>query len=145
MHVHNPQLVHQAKAVGDTTLATAMHATRCVSHQALHHLTPGSFAFCRDMFFVLPFLTDIITLQNTHEQLVDSCLLKENASRIKHDYQIGDQVLRKMVLSLSDKLKHTFTGPHPILQGYTNGTITIRLSDNLMEHINIRCIKPYHA
>ena len=87
VHVHNPQTVHQAKAVGDIALATTMHATCCASHQALHHLTPGSFAFHWDMFFDLPFLTDIIALQNTHQQLVDSCLLKENSSRIKHDYK----------------------------------------------------------
>ena len=145
VHVHNPQTVHQAKAVGDTALATAMHATRCASHQALHHLTPGSFTFRQDMFFYLPFLTDIIALQNTCQQLVDSHLLKENSSRIKHDYKIRDQVLKKIVLSLSHKLKPTFTGPHPILQVHTNGTVTICLRDNLTEHTNIRRIKPYHT
>ena len=97
------------------------------------------------MFFDLPFLTDVIALQNTCQQLIDSCLLKENASRIKHDYQIGDQVLKKMVLSLLDKLKPTFTGSHPILQVHTSGTVTICLHDNLMECINIRHIKPYHT
>ena len=107
--------------------------------------TPGSFAFRQDMFFDLPFLTDIIALQNTHQQLVDSRLLMENASRIKHDYQIGDQALKKMVLSLSDILKPTFTGPHPILQIHTNGTVTIWFSDNLTERINIQHIKPYHT
>ena len=105
VHVHNPQTGHQAKAVCDTALATSMHATRCASHQASQHLTPGSFAFCRDMFFDLPLLTDIMALQNTHQQLVDSRLLKENSSWIKHDYKIRDQVLKKTVLSLSDKLK----------------------------------------
>ena len=97
------------------------------------------------MFFDLPFLTDIIALQNTHQQLVDSHLLKENSLRIKHDYKIGDQVLKKMVLSLSDKLKPTFTEPYLILQVHTIGTITIHLHDNLTERINIRCIKPYHT
>ena len=51
----------------------------------------------------------------------------------------------KMVLSLSDKLKPTFTGPHLILQVHTNGTVTIRLRDNLTECINIQHIKPYHT
>ena len=55
VHVHNPQMIHQAKAVCGTALATSMHATHCASHQALQHLTPGSFAFRRDMFFDLPF------------------------------------------------------------------------------------------
>ena len=97
------------------------------------------------MFFDLPLLADIMALQNTHQQLVDSRLLKENSSRIKHDYKIGDQILKKMVLSLSDKLKPTFTGPYPILQEHTNGTITICLRDNLTERINIHRIKPYHT
>ena len=115
MHVHNPQTVHQAKPVCDTALATSIHATRCASHQALEHLTPGSFAFCWDMFFDLPILTDILALQNTCQQLVDSRLLKENSSRIKHDYEIGDQILKKIVLSLSDKLMPTFTRQYPII------------------------------
>ena len=85
VHLHNPQTVHQAKVVCDTPLATSMHATHCASHQALQNLTPGSFAFCRDMFFNLPLLTDIMALQNTRQQLVDSRLLEENSSRIKHD------------------------------------------------------------
>ena len=58
---------------------------------------------------------------------------------------MGDQILKKMVLSLSDKLKPTFTGPYPILQVHTNGTITICLRDNLTEWINIHRIKPYHT
>ena len=51
IHIHQPKTVHEAKAKGNTALATAMHATRCTYHQALHHLTPGSFAFRCDMFF----------------------------------------------------------------------------------------------
>ena len=145
VHLHNPQMVHQAKVVCDTALATSMHATRCASHQTLQHLTPGSFAFYRDMFFNLPLLTDIIVLQNTRQQLVDSRLLKENSSRIQHDYKIGDQILKKSVLSLVDKLKPTFTGPNPILQVHTNGTVMICLHENLTERINIQCIKPYHT
>ena len=38
IHIHQPKTVHEAKATGDTALATAMHATRCASHQALQHL-----------------------------------------------------------------------------------------------------------
>ena len=145
IHIHQPKTVHEAKAMGDTALATAMHATQCASHQVLHHLTPGSFAFCRDMFFHLPFLTDIIALQNTQQHLVDMHLLCENAARISHDYQVANQVLKKLVLSLSDKMKPSFTRPHEITQVHTNGTITIRLSDNVTECINIRWIKPYHS
>ena len=51
IHIHQLKTVHEAKATGNTTLATVMHATRCASHLVLHHLTPGSFAFHHDMFF----------------------------------------------------------------------------------------------
>ena len=145
VHIHRPQTVHQVKSNSDTALAMVMHATRCASHQALHHLTPGSFAFWRDMFFDLPFLTDILALQNTRQHLVDTHLLHKNAARISHDYQVSNQVLKKSILSLSNQLKPLFTGPHEITQVHTNGTITIRLSDNVTECINIRRIKPYHS
>ena len=95
------------------------------------------------MFFDLPFLTNIIALQNTQQHLVDTCLLRENTARISHEYQVADQVLKKSVLSLSDKMKPSFTRPHKITQVQTNSTITIRLSDNGTECINIRRIKPY--
>ena len=123
IHLPYLQTVQEAKAMGDTALATAMHATRCASHQALRHLTPGSFAFRHDMFFDLPFLTDIVALQETHQTLVDTCLFHENASHISHDYKVNDKILKKSVLSLSDKLKPSFTGPHPILQVHTNAFI----------------------
>ena len=116
VHIHRPETVHQAKATGDTALATAMHSTRCASHQALHHLTPGSFAFRRDMFFDLTFLTNILALQNTRQPLADKCLLRENVACISHDYQVSGQILKISVLLLSDKLKPSFTGPHGFIQ-----------------------------
>ena len=145
IHIHQLQTVHQAKSMGDTTLATAMHATLCASRQALHHLTPGSFAFRHDMFFDLLFLTDIITLQNTRQHFVDMRLLRENAAWISHDYQVSDQVPKKLVLSLSSKLKPSFTGPHKITQVHMNGTVTIHLSDNVTKCISIQWIMPYHS
>ena len=145
VHIHRLQTVHQAKSTGDTTLATATHAMQCASHQALHHLTPGSFAFCHDMFVDLPFLTDILALQNTWQHLVDTRLLHENAAQISHDYQVSTQVLKKLVLLLSSKLKPSFTSPHDITQVHTNGTIAIHLLDNVTKHINIRWIKPYRS
>ena len=71
-------------------------------------------------------------------------MLKANASRISHDYKVDEEVLKKEHLGLSDKLKPAFTGPYKIIQIHTNGTVTIRLSPNQLERINIRRIKPYH-
>jgi transposase InsO family protein len=38
----------------DEALATAMHATRCVSHSSLSNLSPGALTFHRDMFLDNP-------------------------------------------------------------------------------------------
>ena len=40
IHLHNPQTVQQAKAVGDTALAMAIHATCCASHKPIITLQP---------------------------------------------------------------------------------------------------------
>lgn len=45
VHLHRPQTVQQAKDVASRALATAMHATRCATHQSLNFLTPGALAF----------------------------------------------------------------------------------------------------
>ena len=42
------------------------------------------------MFFDLPFLTDIVALQETHQNLVDTRLFHENAICISHDYKVND-------------------------------------------------------
>ena len=40
IHLHNPQTVQQAKAVGDTALAMAIHDTFCASHKPIITLQP---------------------------------------------------------------------------------------------------------
>ena len=85
----------------------------------------------------LPFITDIVTLQHLCQQQVDCCLQWQNSKHISHDFEVNNQVLKKSFLSLSDKLKPSFTGPFSIQQVHTNDTCTIRLSPNMTEHINI--------
>ena len=115
----------------------AMHATRCASHQALHNMTPGSLAFRRDMMFDIPFLTDFIALQHSCQAVIDQRVQRANAHHLRHEFQIHDQILKKSVLSHSDKLVPSFTGPFEVIQVHTNGTCTICLSPNQTECINI--------
>ena len=91
----------------------------------------------------IPLLADILSLQAHRQTLVDRRLLQNNASHISHDSVVGEQVLKKNVLSLSDKLQPSFVGPFLITQVHTNGTCTICLSHNVLERINIRRLKPY--
>ena len=96
VHLHCPQTVQQAKNVGNMASAKGMHATHYASHQTLHNLTPGSSAFHQDMCFYLPFLTDIVALQNTHQQFVDQWLLCENATHISHNYKVNGSILKRL-------------------------------------------------
>ena len=138
----NPQSVEQGKQVIEETLATAMHACRCACSSSLGFNSPGSLAFNRDMFMDIPLHADILAIRNNRQLLIDRRLIRENNKRIRHDYVVGDEVWKKMYLGFSDKLKPTVTGPYRIERVFTNGTVTIRLSPNQVERINIRRIRP---
>ena len=139
----NPKTRYEADRVIHKTLATAMHACRCAANGTLGNISSGAMAFHRDMFLDIPLIADILTLQKNRQALIDNRLLKANASRISHDYQVGEAVLKKSVLGLSDKLEPSFTGPYKIERVHTNGNVTIRLSPLHTERLNIRRIKPY--
>ena len=141
----NPKTRYEADRVIHKTLATAMHACRCAANGTLGNISSGAMAFHRDMFLDIPLIADILTLQKNRQALIDNRLLKANASRISHDYQVGEAVLKKSVLGFSDKLEPSFTGPYKIERVHTNGTVTIRLSPLHTERINIRRIKPYKS
>ena len=108
-------------------------------------MTPGSLAFRRDMMFDIPILTDFIALQHSRQAVVDKRVQLANTHRLRHEFQLQDQVLRKSVLSHSNKLVPSFTGPFEVVQVHMNGTCTIRLSPNQTEHINIRRLKLYKS
>ena len=99
-------------------------------------------AFGRDMLLDIPFIADILAIQENRQHLVDKRLLRANAQRVRHDYAVGDLVWKREYLGLSDKLKPTVTGPYPIVRVHTNGTVTLRLNDHVLERINIRRIRP---
>ena len=97
------------------------------------------------MMFDIPFLTDFIALQHSHQAVIDQCVQRANAHRLHHEFQIHDQILKKSVLSHSDKLVPSLTGPFEVIQVHTNGTCTIHLSPNQTKHINICRPKPYKS
>jgi hypothetical protein len=51
---------------------------------------------------------------------------KENASRISHDYKVGDKVLLKKPGKYLRKLEAPRTGPHTVTAIHTNGTLRIQ-------------------
>ena len=94
------------------------------------------------MFLGIPLIADILAIRNNRQLLVDKRLLRENAKRIKHDYAIDEKVWKNQQIGFSDKLKPTMQGPYKIIRVHTNGTVTIQLSPNVTERINICRIRP---
>ena len=139
----NPRSPAEGRRVIEKTLATAMHACRCATNGTIGNLSAGALAFHRDMFMDIPLIADILTLQKHRQGLVDKRLLKANASRVSHDFRVGEQVLKKKFLNLSDKLAPAFEGPYEITRVHTNGTVTLRIRPNVVERINIRRVKPF--
>ena len=78
IHLCSPQMCLEAQAVVKQVLLTAMHATHFASHGYLINLSPGAVAFRRDMFLDIPLISDVLTLQEAHQEQVDQCVLWAN-------------------------------------------------------------------
>jgi hypothetical protein len=67
---------------------------------------------------------------------------RENASRISHDYKVGDKILLKKPGKHLRKLEAPRTGSHMVTEIYTNGTVRIQ-KGKVNERVNIRRLFPY--
>jgi hypothetical protein len=67
---------------------------------------------------------------------------RENASRIPHDYKVGDKVLLKKPGKHLRTLETPRTGAHTVTAIYTNGTLRIQ-KGNVNEWVNKRRLFPY--
>jgi hypothetical protein len=85
------------------------------------------------MYLNIPLIAKVLSLANLRQKQIDKRMMRANAKRKTHDYQVGDQVLIKHALDASSKLEPTYKGPYPIVQVHTNGTVTILLQPNTME------------
>ena len=137
---YQPITANQAEQLIDNALAAAMHATRC-SYTRSIGMTPGEMVFHRDMFFDLPIIVDLLSIQDERQQMIDTNLIRQNSKRREHHYRIGDEVLIKAVNP--SKLDARAHGPYSIVQLYTNGTVDVLLRPHVIERINIRRLIPY--
>jgi hypothetical protein len=138
-----PNSREEAMEVAEEVCALAVCAVRLCSHSQLNNASPGSMAFGRDMLLNIPFMADLVTLQNLRQQKIDLRLLKANSKRRPHDFQVGEQVMIRQMHGPSDKLKATYQGPFPIKTVHTNGSVTVRKSTNVRKRFNIRHLCPY--
>jgi transposase InsO family protein len=142
VHMYAPQSQEEATQLVDRALATAQLALRTVVHTTLG-VSPGAIVFHRDMLLEIPYIADLLLLQQNRQALIDYNVLRENNRRIRHDYAINDLVLEIMPKDKRPKMGIRMQGPYRVLRVHTNGTLTIERSQGVEERVNIRNFKPY--
>jgi hypothetical protein len=93
------------------------------------------------MFLDVPVLINLEIIRQQQEALRDTVLQRENKKRFFHDYIVGELILK--LAETPPRMAKQATGPFPIEQVHTNGTITIRLNATATQRLNIRKIKPF--
>jgi hypothetical protein len=115
-------------------LSSAAYAIRYKFHTTLQE-TPGQLVFGRDMVLPITFMADWGAIEQQRQKEMGRNNRRENASRISHDYKVGDKVLLKNQVAPR-------TGPHTVASIYTNGRLCIQ-KGKVNERVNIRILFPY--
>jgi transposase InsO family protein len=121
-------------------LASVAWAIRSTYHTVLR-ASPGQLVFGRDMVLPIQFEADWARIKLQKQETIDKSNAQENATRISHDYQVGDKVLVEKPGKIR-KMSQPRTGPFEIIKVHTNGTVRIRRG-NVTEQVNIRRLTPY--
>lgn len=133
----NLQVANQAI---ENALATTVYATRCSVSRSLG-CSPGELVFQRDMLLDLPVITDLLTIQEKRQVMIDENLRRQNQKRREYRYEVGGEVLIKTVNP--SKLEARAHGPYVITRVYTNGTLDVRRNAQVVERLNIRRVVPF--
>jgi hypothetical protein len=109
----------------------------------LHMLyAPGKLVFGRDMLLPIKSMTDWGTIEQQRQKEMGRNNKRENASRISHDYKVGDKILLKKPGKHLRKLEAPRTVPPTVTAIYNNGTVRIQ-KGKINERVNIIILFPY--
>jgi hypothetical protein len=75
-------------------LSSAAYAIRSTFHATLK-ATPGQLVFGRDMVLPIKFMADWGAIEQQRQKDMGRYNRRENASRISHDYKVGDKYYSK--------------------------------------------------
>jgi hypothetical protein len=122
-------------------LASDAYVIRITFHTTLK-ATPGQLMFGIDMVLPIKFVVDWGAIEQQRQKEMGRSNRIENASRISHDYKVGDKILLEKPGNNLRKLEATRPGPHTVTAIYTNGTVCIQ-KGKVNEIVNIRRLFPY--
>ena len=107
--------------------------------------TPGQLIFSKDMIMQNVVTADWGKIKLLKSNAAIESIVRENASRLSHNYTVGDKV---SILISRDEVKSNTDqpteGPFDIVKVYpSHGTVKIQ-TGIYQEVIQIRRLKPYH-
>jgi Integrase zinc binding domain/RNase H-like domain found in reverse transcriptase len=120
-------------------LSATAFAVRSTFHTTLRS-TPGQLVFGRDMILNVKHEANWEYIRERKQAIIEKNNLAENAKRIPHRYQRGDQVLLKR--GTENKYETPYQGPYTILKVNDNGTVRMKVK-NVEDTFNIRRLTPY--
>ena len=91
LHVDPPHNEPETTNMIDNALATVVHASRCAVNHTMQ-MSPGAMVFNRDMMINVPLISNLLTIGNRRQYLVDENLRRIHAKRIDYSYNVGDWV-----------------------------------------------------
>jgi hypothetical protein len=83
-------------------LSSAVYAIHSTFHTTLKE-TPGQLVFNRDMVLPIKFMADWWAIEQQRQKEMGRNNRRENASRISHDYKLGDKLLLKKQANILEK------------------------------------------
>ena len=121
-------------------LQAACFAIRSTFHTTLG-ATPAQLVYGRDMILPVKFKADWALIHARRQEEIERNNRRENASRIPHEYKVGDTV-SKRTGGILPKLRRKREGPYEVVAVHNNGTVSIRRGA-ITERLNIRRVNPY--
>jgi hypothetical protein len=122
-------------------LSSDVYAIHSTFHTTLK-ATPGKLVFGREMVLPMKFMADLGAIEQQRQKEMACNIRRENASRMNHDYKVGDKILLKKPCKHLITLEAPITGTHTVTAIYTNGILRIQ-KGNVNERVNIRKLFPY--
>ena len=106
--------------------------------------TPAQLVFGRDAIMNIKFEADWNLIKQRKQALIDKNNERENRTRKDYEYKIGQQVLIENITDEPKFVADPWKVPYHIRQVNNNGTVIV-FKYPVLDTVNIRRIKPYHA
>lgn len=124
----------------DGILNAVAFAVRATVHTTTK-ATPMQLVFGRDAIMNIQFRADWKLITDRKQKLIKQNNKRENAKRLLHTYNVGDEVLIKQDQNTKFGT-NPYKGPHVVTEVRNNGTVRVR--EGIVEDTyNIRMLTPY--